>query len=516
MRTRNVLLALCFALIFSFSSVFAQLNDYSVKGGVQGFGLLPDMDFKNEDIKLSYLARAFLRIKLIDLVDIEIGAGYGLISGEDPSNVTWGTEIIPADLRLLISPFNSSAINPYAYFGIGYMNWTVKDKPNQSIWLSPYPDVKEDGNNFYVPIGLGFEVKLTNSLLLDVTGGYNHIFSDDINYYNNVDITGNGGNDGYWNLGIGLVFTGESGSSDNDFDGLTLEQEEMLGTNPDMADSDVDGLIDGLEFNQYKTDPLNIDSDGDGLSDNDEVINYTTNPNLVDTDNDGISDGDEVNKFHTDPLRVDTDFDGISDYEEINVTKTDPTKADTDKDGLKDGDEINKYKTSPLKSDTDGDNISDGDEVLKYNTNPTKQDTDGGTVLDKVEIDRGSNPLNPEDDIILDMSAPIVLEGVTFATGSSELTPESEKMLLRVLNTLNAYPEMKVEIIGYTDNIGSATNNQRLSQKRANSVRYWILNKGVDPTRVFAKGYGEQNPIADNKTEEGRRLNRRIEFSRIN
>lgn len=516
MHKKGVLVALCFTLLLASTNVDAQLNDYSVKGGIQGFGLLPDMDFNNDDIKLSYLARAFLRIKVVDLVDLEIGAGYGLISGEDPSNVNWRTEIMPADLRLLISPFNSKAINPYAYAGIGYMKWTIKDKPNQAKWRSPYADVKEDGYDMYLPIGLGFEIKLTNSLLLDVTGGYNHIFSDDINYYNNIDIPGNGGNDGYWNLGVGLVFTGESGSSDNDMDGLTLDQEEMIGTNPDAPDTDGDGLIDGLEFNQYKTDPLNKDSDSDGLTDNEEIKTYTTNPNLVDTDKDGISDGDEITKFSTDPLRIDTDFDGITDFEEISETKTDPTKADTDKDGLKDGDEINKYKTSPLKLDTDEDNISDGDEVLKYNTDPTKQDTDGGTVLDKVEIDRGSNPLNPEDDIILDITAPIILDGVTFATGSAELSPESEKMLSRVLNTLNAYPEMKVEIRGFTDNVGNNNSNQKLSQRRANAVRYWILNKGVEPARVVAKGYGEQNPIADNKTEEGRRLNRRIEFSRVN
>jgi outer membrane protein OmpA-like peptidoglycan-associated protein len=165
--------------------------------------------------------------------------------------------------------------------------------------------------------------------------------------------------------------------------------------------------------------------------------------------------------------------------------------------------------------DSDEDGLEDGDEVLKYNTNPSKADTDGGSADDKVEIERGTNPLNPEDDVILDIEAPVILEGVTFASGSSTLSPESEKMLLQVLNTLNAYPEMRVEIRGYTDNVGSASNNQALSQRRANAVRYWILNKGVSADRVVAKGYGENNPIADNKTKEGRRLNRRIEFSRI-
>ena len=515
MCRKGVFLAILLSMIFSSNSVVGQLNDYSIKGGIQGFGLLPDMDFKNEDIKLSYLGRAFLRVKLIDLLDLELGAGYGSLAGEDPSNVTWRSEIIPADLRLLISPFKLNTISPYAYAGLGMIKWEVKDKPNQAIWLSPFPDVKEDGYDLYFPFGLGFEVKLTNSLLLDISGGYNHIFSDDINYYNNIDISSNAGNDGFWNLGAGLIFTGESGSSDSDQDGLTLDQEEMIGTNPDKADSDNDGLIDGLEFNQYKTDPLNADSDNDGLSDSEEVKNYTTNPNLYDTDKDGLSDGEEINNYNTDPLRIDTDFDGINDFDEINLTKTDPTKSDTDKDGLKDGDEKNKYKTSPLILDTDQDGISDGDEVLKYNTNPTKSDTDGGTVNDNIEISRGSNPLNPEDDVVLDITAPIVLEGVTFATGSSELTPESEKMLLQVLNTLNTYPDIRVEIRGFTDNVGRASSNLALSQRRANSVRYWILNKGIEPNRVIAKGYGSQNPIADNSTKEGRRLNRRIEFSRI-
>ncbi|MCB9250397.1 MAG: OmpA family protein [Ignavibacteriales bacterium] len=237
---------------------------------------------------------------------------------------------------------------------------------------------------------------------------------------------------------------------------------------------------------------------------------------MVDTDKDGITDGDEVLKYETDPLREDSDIDGIKDKVEIEETKTNPIKSDTDSDGLKDGEEIEKYKTDPTKHDTDGDGISDGDEIFKYNTNPSKADTDGGEVNDKIEIDRGTNPLNPEDDIILDIASPVILEGVTFASGSAELTPESEKMLQRVLNTLNAYPNMNVEIRGYTDNVGRASSNLKLSQRRADSVRFWLINKGVNPQRIAANGYGAQNPIADNNTNEGRRLNRRIEFAKTN
>ncbi len=486
----------------------AQLNDYPIKFGINGSGLIPDTDFKNDDLKLSAIGRAFLRIKIVDLFDLEAGAGYGKLAGDDPNNDYWETTLVPADVRLLLSPFNSKSVSPYGYAGIGYVKWQVVDKPT---YQTPAP-VKEDGADLYAPIGLGIEMKITNSLLLDLSGGFNFVFSDDINFYNNIDTPTGGYNDGFWNLGLSLIFTGEGGSSDSDRDGLSKDQENEIGTNPNLSDSDGDGLSDGLEFSQYNTDPLNKDSDGDGLSDNDEIKIYTTNPNLVDTDKDGINDGDEVLTFETDPLREDSDFDGLNDKIEIEETKTNPIKADTDGDGLKDGEEIEKYKTDPLNSDSDNDGIYDGDEIFKYNTNPLKADTDSGTVTDKDEINRGTNPLNPEDDVVLDITAPVVLEGVTFASGSTELTPESEKMLLKVLNTLNAYPNIHVEIRGYTDNVGSASSNATLSQRRANAVKFWVLNKGIQPERVEAKGYGMENPIADNSTNEGRRLNRRIEF----
>lgn len=505
MRKKYFITLIISCLILISSEYKAQLNDYPVKVGVQASGLLPATDFQNNDLKFSYLGKLFVRYKLIDLLDAELGAGYGRLAGEDAQNNYWETSLIPADIRLLISPFNLKSISPYVYGGIGYLKWKVVSKPAIVTAQS-----KSDGADLYSPFGLGIEMKLSNSVLLDLSGGFNYVFSDNIDYFK----SGNQ-DDGFWNLGIGLIFTGEGGSSDIDMDGLTRDQELELGTNPDMADTDGDGLNDGLEFTQYETDPLNTDTDGDGISDNDEVKNYTTNPNLVDTDKDGITDGDEILKYKTDPLREDSDIDGLKDKVEIDDLKTNPNKPDTDGDGLKDGDEVNRYKTNPTEKDTDGDGITDGDEIFKYNTNPNKPDTDGGTTDDKTEIDRETNPLNPEDDVVLDIKAPMILEGVTFASGSTNLTPESEKMLSKVLNTLNIYHDLKVEISGYTDNVGSAENNLRLSQKRANAVRYWLINKGIDPERVIAKGYGEQNPIADNKTSEGRRLNRRIEFSKI-
>ena len=129
---------------------------------------------------------------------------------------------------------------------------------------------------------------------------------------------------------------------DTDGDGLSDALEVELGTDPNDADSDQDGLTDGDEINIYGTDPLATDSDQDGLTDGDEVFGYSTNPNSADTDHDGLTDSDEIQTHGTDPNHGDTDRDGLSDTEEISSYDTDPTSDDSDGDGLKDGFEIEK------------------------------------------------------------------------------------------------------------------------------------------------------------------------------
>ncbi len=488
---------------------FAQVSDYSLKYGIQAHLLGQNTEFGNDPYKISPFFRGFFRVPLASAIDIEFGAGFGALKGEDNSGDYWKTNLVPADFRVILSPFTSDSWGPYLYGGIGLLRWNVENKPS-----SPSPSAtKESGWHGVIPFGGGLEFALADNVILDISGGYNHTFTDDLNYYNNwtSDKTSN---DGYFNGGLGLTFVSGSGSSDADGDGLTKKQEKEIGTNPNIADSDGDGLTDGEEFLTYNTDPLKTDSDGDGLNDGAEVKTYKTNPNNADTDADGLTDSDEVSKYKSNPLKDDTDNDGLKDATEIEL-KTDMNNPDTDGDGLKDGDEVNKYKTDAKNKDTDKDGLSDFDEITKYKTSPTDKDTDKGSVDDKTEVDRGTNPLNPKDDVILDVSKPIVLEGVTFETGKAEITPESEKVLMKAYNTLLAYPNMKVEIRGYTDNVGSARANKRLSQRRADAVRNWLIAKGISPDRITAVGMGEANPIADNSTPEGRRLNRRIEFVRI-
>jgi outer membrane protein OmpA-like peptidoglycan-associated protein len=106
----------------------------------------------------------------------------------------------------------------------------------------------------------------------------------------------------------------------------------------------------------------------------------------------------------------------------------------------------------------------------------------------------------------------VVLKNVFFETNSFELKPESTVELNKMLQFLNENFNLKIEISGHTDNVGSDALNQKLSENRAKAVVDYLTSKGITPARMISKGYGKTQPIANNNTEEGRALNRRTEF----
>ena len=159
---------------------------------------------------------------------------------------------------------------------------------------------------------------------------------------------------------------------DTDGDGLSDNFERSIGSDPNLSDSDFDGVSD---YNE-------VSYDGDANSYNPAT---DLNPTNADTDGDGMSDGWEI-RFGYNPLsddgtkNNDDDNDGLTNLEEFQKS-TLPNNFDTDGDGIGDGDEVNVYNTNPANADTDSDGLSDGGEV-ECGTDPTNPDTDGDTILD--------------------------------------------------------------------------------------------------------------------------------------
>jgi len=480
MKGRQLFVGVLTILLTLSFSTMAQNEDLRFEFGAGG-GIALGLT-ESEDDQIQPYGRAFFGSSWVNNIQTEIGLGFGL-NGDD----NYETRLIPIDVRLKFSPIVSDLWIPYVYTGLGALYYEVDTVP---------PDVSQthdwNGWTAHIPYGVGVQYRTGDFLALELCGGGNYTFTDEINPVISED------DDGFLAAFLGLRYTIGGRITDSDGDGLTNKIEKQLGTDRKNPDTDGDGLTDGDEVSTYMTNPLKGDSDGDGLGDLDEINVHKTDPNKKDSDKDGLDDGAEITKYVTDPLKPDTDKDGLTDYDEVMTYMTDPKADDTDADGLSDSQEIQLHKTDPLKVDTDN-----------------------GSIDDLAEINRGTDPFNAEDDIpaeemlTIKESEHIVLEGVVFNSGSADLLLESEEILMKAYNTLKVYPEIKIEIRGYTDNTGSRAFNMKLSQKRADAIRDWLINKGIAPERLTAKGLGPDNPIAPNDTKEGRQQNRRIEFVRI-
>jgi outer membrane protein OmpA-like peptidoglycan-associated protein len=491
MTQKKLIFLTLLVAIFCTNLVVAQFKDFGIKAGLRGNLVQPFTEFENDNgLSIgSYIFDGFVRFELSRWWNAELGVGFGNLSGDDfiyspalkKGTGTYSTTILPITAKILYAPWDLESWNPYFYAGIGVLNYSVGTKPSVTS-VSP---VEESGWTGIIPIGVGTEIKLSEDLLLDLNVGLNYSLTDNLNFFKIDEF-----NDAYLNVGVGIVYTKESLSSDKDKDGLTKGEELELGTDPNNPDTDGDGLNDGIEVKQYTTDPRKADTDGDGLKDGEEVLNYKTNP-----------------------LKADTDADGLTDYDELMKFKTDPLKNDTDGDGLNDGDEVMKYKTDPLKVDTDGDGLKDGEEVLKYKTNPLKVDTDGGTIGDGVEVKRGSNPLDPADDVPVQfVEKEYSYKSVYFDFDKHNIKKNEGLSLDSTATTLSQMKDAKISLSGHADAIGSDKYNMNLSEKRVNIVKEYLVKKGLNGETISVEFFGESKPAADNKTAKGRSLNRRTEI----
>jgi outer membrane protein OmpA-like peptidoglycan-associated protein len=110
-------------------------------------------------------------------------------------------------------------------------------------------------------------------------------------------------------------------------------------------------------------------------------------------------------------------------------------------------------------------------------------------------------------------AAPLVLDGVKFDFDKADIRPEDHAKLDRDVANLKEWGDVKVEVAGHTCSIGTDDYNLGLSQRRAESVRNYLIDKGIPADRLTARGYGESQPVAANATDEGRIENRRVELA---
>jgi outer membrane protein OmpA-like peptidoglycan-associated protein len=231
------------------------------------------------------------------------------------------------------------------------------------------------------------------------------------------------------------------------------------------------------------------DADGDGVLDPDDrcptVPGVAQFQGCPDTDKDGIEDA--TDKCPTVP--------GVAQFQGC---------PDTDKDGIEDATDkcptepgIAELKGCPAR-DTDGDTLPDHRDNCPTEPGP---------------VDNQGCPVKEKQIVSIEQDRIEIKDRVYFDTGNATIQSRSFKLLDQVARVLLEHPELeKVWIEGHTDETGSNTYNVELSQRRAESVREYLIKKGVAPQRLEARGFGRSRPVAPNTTEQGRAANRRVEF----
>jgi len=297
--------------------------------------------------------------------------------------------------------------------------------------------------------------------------------------------------DGFFHIGIGSKFP------INDMFGLRLDGRVMapaaiahkiakVGSETGYGGPDWEILLAAyMGFGAEKAPPpapppapapvVDKDTDGDGIPDSIDKC-----PNEPE-DKDGFQDEDGC----PDP---DNDGDGI-----LDVNDKCPNEPE-DKDGFQDEDGC-------PDPDNDGDGILDVNDKCpnEPETFNGYQDSDGCPDEVPAALKKFTG----------------VIQGINFATDSAKITKGSHKVLDKAVQVLVDYPDVRMEVGGHTDNVGKEEYNKELSQKRAESVKEYLVGKGISADRLTAVGYGMEKPLTSNKTKADKAKNRRTEFTLI-
>ena len=327
-------------------------------------------------------------------------------------------------------------------------------------WFDPY--VKVGGGYFSLGdqegikalAGGGINFWFTEHLGLNLQTGYHHGFKKD--------------QSDYFQHSAGIVI--KFGSKDTDKDGIPDQKDDC----PQVA-----GL---KEFNGCP------DTDGDGIPDKEDACPQEKGlkefDGCPDTDGDGIPDKDDA-------------CPEVAGLKEFNGC------PDTDKDGVADKDDKCPEVAGPVENqgcpwpDTDGDGVLDKDDLCPNEAGPASN--------------KGCPEPNDDDQKRLNQYAKTIL----FDTGKASIKFESAEVLNQIINVLKKFPNSRFSIEGHTDSVGKRAKNILLSQNRADAVKIYLIQGGIDQSRLESIGYGPDKPIASNKNKKGRELNRRVEINLI-
>ncbi|PQJ80450.1 OmpA family protein [Polaribacter porphyrae] len=251
------------------------------------------------------------------------------------------------------------------------------------------------------------------------------------------------------------------------------------------------------------------DTDGDGVYDKDDacpdVAGLVEFNGCPDADGDGIKDSDDACPNAAGLAAMngcpDADGDGVADKDDMCAnakgTKANKGCPDSDGDGVLDKDDKCASTSGPSANngcpwpDTDGDGVLDKDDNCKNEVGPASNS--GCPVV--------VNPLE---------SLPEITKDINFNLDSAVITSDAASKLDKIYNLISSVDNVTFVIEGHADSLGNDTYNKYLSKRRAESAKKYLVKKGMDASKLETKGYGEDNPIADNDTEEGRAQNRRV------
>jgi len=369
-------------------------------------------------------------------------------------------------------------VQPYLLVGAGLNMWTIK---TLGIY-APHPlpvGSKYKFTDLVAKGGAGINFWINENLSLDIQGkityGLANLSTSGL-YTAYGDLTKRASRpfNGYIEPSVGVTYF-FGGSPDTDQDGVKDKFDQC-------PDTPYGALVD-----QYG---CPIDSDGDGVYDGIDLCTDTRKGCVVDitgcpldTDKDGVCDG--LDKCENTPAGVavdvrgcplDIDGDGIPDY--LDKQPNTPKGAQVDSIGV--------------AIDSDGDGVPNGVDKCP--------DTPANVPVDEFGCPRAK------------ALAEKMILNIQYESGSFDPDEANKAILDELVITMGAYPLLKIQVNGYTDALGSDSGNLKISQKRANSIKDYLVAKGVSQDRITAQGFGEADPISDNGTEEGRQRNRRIEI----